>query len=69
MFGSGFSNCFGCATVLYAFSKKESNIANYLISYGASSIAGAICKSTALQGYIAFHFAASFDDIQTLYLY
>ncbi len=67
-FDSGFSNCFGCATVLYAFSKKRSEIANYLLSHGAS-IPGATCKSTAFQGYMAFHFAASFDDMQTLHLY
>ena len=67
-FDSGFSNCFGCAIVLYAFSKKGTEIAIYLISHGAS-IPGATCKFTAFQGYMAFHYAASSDNIQTLHLY
>ena len=62
---SGFSDFGGDTPVLYAFAHGQFEIAEYLISNGAS-IAGAEGDMSICRGYTPFHYAAAAGKVQIL---
>ncbi len=65
--GSGFGGCMGCTPLLYSLHMGRDEMAEYLISQGAST-AGSTCESWETRGFTAFHYAAAWGSVELLRL-
>ena len=55
---SGFAFCLGCTPLLYSLIRGQQEIAEFLVSHGAS-ITGQTCRYYSSRGYTPLHYAAS----------